>query len=277
MGMTASEAKVLCRGPPPLHLRFPVGTRVETLDVADEHSIGASRRRAWSWSRGTVVRHWWQGNGKAAGEFASYQLQMDTDLKHLSFVRFDEDDNDIRAAVPSSPPRLVRCLREPTSLHDDYLVEKEAPVKGKRCAHCGNRNCCPKKARCRGCCIAVFCNTRCQTDGWNEHKGACKAAAAGDGATGAALLAEASSDVDPTHAQIMNSLHRIIRDADPRLGVSQYHILIQVALETGICIDMTSDNRIVNELTALLANAGWGSHHARTGYRYVGLGTDDRK
>jgi hypothetical protein len=150
-------------------------------------------------------------------------------------------------------------------------------VKGKRCAHCGNRNCCPKKARCRGCRIAVFCNTRCQTDGWNEHKGACKAAAAGDGATGAALLAEASSDVDPTHAQIMNSLHRIIRDADPRLGVSQYHILIQVALETGICIDMTSDNRIVNELTALLANAGWGSHHARTGYRYLGLGTDDRK
>jgi len=83
VGMTAGEAKVLCRGPPPLQLRFPVGTRIdETLDPADQQpnsGNSVSMRRAWSWSRGTVVRQWWQGNNLAAGEWASYQLKMNTD------------------------------------------------------------------------------------------------------------------------------------------------------------------------------------------------------
>jgi len=76
-------------------------------------------------------------------------------------------------------------------------------------------------------------------------------------------LAAASSNVDPTHAQINNCLHRIIRDTDPHLGVNRDYVLTQLALETGICIDKSCEKRILDELTTLLANGGWTSHLAR--------------
>jgi hypothetical protein len=245
-GMSPEEAAVLCRGPPThLQPRFPVGTRV------DMASSGGG------WYRGTVVDHWWEGQTNwIAGEWVPYQVQVDHEegARHADDLRYCFDnDNVIREAIPHSPRRSVRKLRTPASKSCDWLVEvarvKEGQGIAKCCAHCGKR--CPKNALCRGCKASVFCDAKCQSKEWKHHKTLCKATARGDDvgeAANTALVLAAAPTATPSDRQLINSLARVWMSAKSGPMHTNKDVLIQIAIDTGVCVDERIHTLITNEM-----------------------------
>jgi len=246
VGMSPEEAAVLCRGPPThLQPRFPVGTRV------DMASSGGG------WYRGTVVDHWWEGQTNwIAGEWVPYQVQLDHEegARHADDLRYCFDnDNVIREAIPHSPRRSVRKLCTPASKSCDWLVEvarvKEGQGIAKCCAHCGKR--CPKNALCRGCKASVFCDAKCQSKEWKHHKTLCKATARGDDvgeAANTALVLAAAPTAIPRDRQLINSLARVWMSAKSGPMHTNKDVLIQIAIDTGICVDERIHTLITNEM-----------------------------
>jgi hypothetical protein len=121
---------------------------------------------------------------------AAYQIKMD-DSPEEDPVLYTGDDNDdeIRAAAPASPRRLVRRLRSPADSGEDLVVghlqvrrvvtegkvlvgiscnDEPAEAEETRCANCGKRS--ANNRACRGCLVAHFCNSECQREGWGDHK-----------------------------------------------------------------------------------------------------------
>jgi len=245
-GMSSTQAEVLCRGPPLWQLRFPVGTRVEISSIGriigscsngkDVHhtdgTVSTMRDEARNavcitgWERGTVVSHWWQSTAVdwVTGEWAPYQLVLDARPNEVFYVGTDnvnlpEHPQLLRRAVPDSPRRRVTQVDKPSGCGGDWFVEAASNTKegkdegrGLRCTYCGK--CCVENRHCRGCLASVFCNGECQRLGWQHHKIACKAAAAGNIGAAEDLVAAAASTYKPTDGQVLNSLHRIILRTD---------------------------------------------------------------
>jgi hypothetical protein len=112
VGTHAAEGEKVRGGgggaPPALRLRFPVGARIELRE-----GCVSGQQHSDEWLKGSVVCHWWRSEDRSwwvAGEWAAYQLKMDTVGTPLVYCATDHYDS-IRAAAPASPQRLVRQLR----------------------------------------------------------------------------------------------------------------------------------------------------------------------
>jgi hypothetical protein len=106
---------------------------------------------------------------------AAYQIKMD-DSPEEDPVLYTGDDNDdeIRAAAPASPRRLVRHLQVRRVVTEGKVLvgiscnDEPAEAEETRCANCGKRS--ANNRACRGCLVAHFCNSECQREGWGDHK-----------------------------------------------------------------------------------------------------------